>query len=897
MHFTCTWIYRLSDNFFVFFGLISTNNIIEVPNLITESDLVYTFIIQSFISCRQSMSVSHMSELVHFTCTWIYRLSDNYFVFFGLISTNNIIEVPNLIIESGLVYTFIIQSFISYRQSMSVSHMSELVHFTCTWIYRLSDNFFVFFGLISTNNIIEVPNLITESGLVYTFIIQSFISYRQSMSVSHVSEHVHFTCTWIYRLSDNFFVFFGLISTNNIIEVPNLITESGLVYTFIIQSFISYRQSMSVSHMSELVHFTCTWIYRLSDNFFVFFGLISTNNIIEVPNLITESGLVYTFIIQSFISYRQSMSVSHVSELVHFTCTWIYRLSDNFFVFFGLISTNNIIEVPNLITESGLVYTFIIQGFISCRQSTSVSHVSELVHFTCTWIYRLSDNYFVFFGLISTNNIIEVPNLITESGLVYTFIIQSFISYRQSMSVSHVSEHVHFTCTWIYRLSDNFFVFFGLISTNNIIEVPNLIIESGLVYTFIIQSFISYRQSMSVSHVSELVHFTCTWIYRLSDNFFVFFGLISTNNIIEVPNLITESGLVYTFIIQGFISCRQSMSVSHMSEHVHFTCTWIYRLSDNFFVFFGLISTNNIIEVPNLITESGLVYTFIIQSFISYRQSMSVSHVSELVHFTCTWIYRLSDNFFVFFGLISTNNIIEVPNLITESGLVYTFIIQSFISYRQSMSVSHMSELVHFTCTWIYRLSDNFFVFFGLISTNNIIEVPNLITESGLVYTFIIQGFISYRQSMSVSHMSELVHFTCTWIYRLSDNFFVFFGLISTNNIIEVPNLITESGLVYTFIIQSFISYRQSMSVSHMSELVHFTCTWIYRLSDNYFVFFGLISTNNIIEVPNLIIESGLVYTFIIQSFISYRQSMSVSHMSELVHFTCTCIHKQTYFH
>ena len=69
-----------------------------------------------------------MSELVHFTCTWIYWLSDNYFVFFGLISTNNIIEVPNLIIESGLVYTFIIQSFISYRQSMSVSHVSELVH-------------------------------------------------------------------------------------------------------------------------------------------------------------------------------------------------------------------------------------------------------------------------------------------------------------------------------------------------------------------------------------------------------------------------------------------------------------------------------------------------------------------------------------------------------------------------------------------------------------------------------------------------------------------------------------------------------------------------------------------------------------------------------------------------
>ena len=144
---------------------------------------------------------------------------------------------------------------------------------------------------------------------------------------------MHFTCTWIYRLSDNFFVFFGLISTNNIIEVPNLITESDFVYTFIIQSFISYRQSMSVSHVSELVHFTCTWIYRLSDNFFVFFGLISTNNIIEVPNLITESDFVYTFIIQSFISYRQSMSVSHVSELVHFTCTWIYRLSDNYFVF------------------------------------------------------------------------------------------------------------------------------------------------------------------------------------------------------------------------------------------------------------------------------------------------------------------------------------------------------------------------------------------------------------------------------------------------------------------------------------------------------------------------------------------------------------------------------------
>ena len=232
---------------------------------------------------------------------------------------------------------------------------------------------------------------------------------------------------------------------------------------------------------------------------------------------------------------------------------------------------------------------------------------------------------------------------------------------------------------------------------------------------------------------------------------------------------------MYTFIIQSFISCRQSMSVSHVSELVHFTCTWIYRLSDNFFVFFGLISTNNIIEVPNLITESGLVYTFIIQSFISYQQSMSVSHVSELVHFTCTWIYRLSDNFFVFFGLISTNNIIEVPNLITESGLVYTFIIQSFISYQQSMSVSHVSELVHFTCTWIYRLSDNFFVFFGLISTNNIIEVPNLITESGLVYTFIIQSFISYQQSMSVSHVSELVHFTCTWIYRLSDNFFCLF--------------------------------------------------------------------------------------------------------------------------
>ena len=86
------------------------------------------------------------------------------------------------------------------------------------------------------------------------------------------------------------------------------------------------------------------------------------------------------------------------------------------------------------------------------------------------------------------------------------------------------------------------------------------------------------------------------------------------------------------------------------SVYMHTTKLYMYRLSDNFKSFFDFISTHTVYKLPNLNRTFVLVYTFTIQSFISYRQSMGPSHVWECVHTTKLHMYRLSDNFKSFFS-------------------------------------------------------------------------------------------------------------------------------------------------------------------------------------------------------------------------------------------------------
>ena len=200
---------------------------------------------------------------------------------------------------------------------MGPSHVWECVHTTKLYMYRLSDNFKSFFDLISTHTVYKLSNLNRTFVLVCTFTIQSFISYRQSMGPSHVWECVHTTKLYMYRLSDNFKSLFDLISIHTVYKLSNLNRTFVLVYTFTIQSFISYRQSMGPSHVWECVHTTKLYMYQLSDNFKSFFDLISTHTVYKLPNLNRTFVLVYTFTIQSFISYRQSMGPSHVWECVH----------------------------------------------------------------------------------------------------------------------------------------------------------------------------------------------------------------------------------------------------------------------------------------------------------------------------------------------------------------------------------------------------------------------------------------------------------------------------------------------------------------------------------------------------------------------------------------------------
>ena len=124
MHTTKLYMYRLSDNFKSFFDLISTHTVYKLSNLNRTFVLVCTFTIQSFISYRQSMGPSHVWECVHTTKLYMYRLSDNFKSFFDLISTHTVYKLPNLNRTFVLVFKFKIQSFISCQQSMSPSHVS-----------------------------------------------------------------------------------------------------------------------------------------------------------------------------------------------------------------------------------------------------------------------------------------------------------------------------------------------------------------------------------------------------------------------------------------------------------------------------------------------------------------------------------------------------------------------------------------------------------------------------------------------------------------------------------------------------------------------------------------------------------------------------------------------------
>ena len=106
----------------------------------------------------------------------------------------------------------------------------------------------------------ELPQFDSTSVLVSTFIVQSFVSWRQSMGSSRLWEHVHnpgYTCI---GKCGNFRCSLSLISTHTVSELPHFDGTFLLVSTFIVQSFLSWRQSMGSSRLWEHVHnpgYTC----------------------------------------------------------------------------------------------------------------------------------------------------------------------------------------------------------------------------------------------------------------------------------------------------------------------------------------------------------------------------------------------------------------------------------------------------------------------------------------------------------------------------------------------------------------------------------------------------------------------------------------------------------------
>ena len=169
-------------------------------------------------------------------------------------------------------------------------------------MYAQCGNFSSFLDLLSTHMVGRLPNFASAFALVSTFIIQSFIMYRQSVGKLVVCESVH---NPMYTQSGNFSSFLDLLSTHMVGRLPNFASTFALVSTFIIQSFIMYRQSVGKLVVCESVHNPLYDMYTQSGNFSSFLDLLSTHMVRRLPNFASAFVLVSTFIIQSFTMYRQ----------------------------------------------------------------------------------------------------------------------------------------------------------------------------------------------------------------------------------------------------------------------------------------------------------------------------------------------------------------------------------------------------------------------------------------------------------------------------------------------------------------------------------------------------------------------------------------------------------------
>ena len=119
-----------------------------------------------------------------------------------------------------------------------------------------------------------------------------------------------------------------------------------------------------------------------------------------------------------------------------------------------------------------------------------------------------------FLDLLSVDNVSKLPNFNMTFVLVSTFIIQSFITYRQSVENLIVRTCVHNPKFDMYLQCGNLKCFLDLLSTHNVSKLPNFNVTFVLVSTFIIQSFITYRQSVEKLIVRTCVHNPKLDMYR-----------------------------------------------------------------------------------------------------------------------------------------------------------------------------------------------------------------------------------------------------------------------------------------------------------------------------------------------------------------------------------------------
>ena len=185
-----------------------------------------------------------------------------------------------------------------YRQSVGKLVVCERVHNPMYDMYAQCGNFSSFLDLLSTHMVGKLPNFASTFALVSTFIIQSFIMYRQSVGKLVVCESVH---NPMYAQSGNFSSFLDVLSTHMVCKLPDFDSTLALVSIFIIQSFIMYRQSVGKLVVCESVH---NPMYAQSGNFSSFLDLLSTHMVCKLPNFDSTLALVSIFIIQSFIMYK-----------------------------------------------------------------------------------------------------------------------------------------------------------------------------------------------------------------------------------------------------------------------------------------------------------------------------------------------------------------------------------------------------------------------------------------------------------------------------------------------------------------------------------------------------------------------------------------------------------------